>query len=146
MKQDLNKANCFINKDSEKKKSPKKRTKRQSPVKRKYESESSFKSVLDRESDSSLLHLQAMDNGYESNTSSHQVSMSTQACLLNQSERGILNLSSQVSARDNNMAAKRYPQVNEPDLLPIDEDLDDEKCSPVKPKKRTQEDSPFKKI
>ena len=63
--------------------------------------------------------------------------MSTQACILNQSERGILNLSSQVSSRDNNLAAKRYPVTTEPDLLPIDEDLDDEKCSPIKPKKRT---------
>ena len=32
-----------------------------------------------------------------------------------------------------------------PNLLPIDEDVDDEKCSPIKPKKRTAEDSPFKK-
>ena len=31
------------------------------------------------------------------------------------------------------------------DLLPIDEDVDDEQCSPIKPKKRTQEDSPFKR-
>ena len=31
-----------------------------------------------------------------------------------------------------------------PDLLPIDEDIDDEQCSPIKPKKRMSEDSPFK--
>lgn len=37
-------------------------------------------------------------------------------------------------------------RVNAPDLLPIDEDVDDEKCSPIKPKKRTKQDSPFKKI
>ena len=30
-------------------------------------------------------------------------------------------------------------------MLPIDEDVDDEKCSPIKPKKRTSEDSPFKR-
>ena len=29
--------------------------------------------------------------------------------------------------------------------MPIDEDVDDEKCSPIKPKRRTDEDSPFKK-
>ena len=44
-------------------------------------------------------------------------------------------------------ANKRYPQaVNGPDLLPIDEDVDDEKCSPIKPVKRGKgEDSPFKR-
>ena len=74
--------------------------------------------------------------------------MSTQANnLLNQSERGLLNLS-QVSARDIGAAGpKRHGagKDNGPDLLPIDEDVDDEKCSPIKPKRRTSEDSPFKK-
>ena len=44
------------------------------------------------------------------------------------------------------MTVKRMPQGSGPDfLLPIDEDVDDEKCSPIKPKKRTAEDSPFKR-
>ena len=69
------------------------------------------------------------------------MSMSTQAC-------NLLNMSQMSSARDTvtNIGGKR-PLVNNdgPDLLPIDEDVDDEKCSPIKPKKRTSEDSPFKK-
>lgn len=75
------------------------------------------------------------------------MSLSTQANLLNESNRGgTLNLSNQNSARcadPSNLVSKR---ANAPDLLPIDEDVDDEKCSPIKPKKRTKQDSPFKKI
>ena len=67
------------------------------------------------------------------------------------SERGgLANLSSQMSAREvGSLAAgnKKYQGAasGRPDLLPIDEDVDDEKCSPIKPKRRTSEDSPFKK-
>ena len=76
------------------------------------------------------------------------MSMSTQAGgLHNQSDRAaMLNLSS-ASGRDLSVVTnKRYPQViGGPDLIAIDEDVDEEKCSPIKPKKRTSEDSPFKK-
>ena len=40
------------------------------------------------------------------------------------------------------------PQVESDEILDTlerDEDVDDEKCSPLKPKARTSEDSPFKK-
>ena len=63
--------------------------------------------------------------------------MSTQA--------NVLNLSSQTSARDTSNIGKKFPPGNGPDLLPIDEDIDEQQCSPVKPKKRTKEDSPFKR-
>lgn len=69
-----------------------------------------------------------------------------------------LNISSQSSARITAASATQSSDVvAKPrcyqaaannavaDLLPIDEDVDDEKCSPIKPKKRTQEDSPFKR-
>ena len=79
--------------------------------------------------------------------------MSTQANILNQSERGgLLNLSQVSSARDvtglagSKRAGFPAPGGNGQDLLPIDEDVDDEKCSPIKPKKRTSEDSPFKRF
>lgn len=55
---------------------------------------------------------------------------------------------SQGSVRDlqTGVNGKRFIQAGgAPDLLPIDEDVDDEKCSPIKPKRRTDEDSPFKK-
>ena len=59
----------------------------------------------------------------------------------------------QATARDNsasaatagNLGGARRYQADGPDLLPIDEDVDDEHCSPIKPKKRTSEDSPFKR-
>ena len=127
-------------------KSPKK--KRNSPIKRKYDSVSSFRGLLDRDSDSSIMQLNVPESGNESDA---QCSLSTAANLLNQSERGTLNLTSQQSsARGDShlsMANKRYPQGgNGPDLLPIDEDVDDEKCSPIKPVKRGKgEDSPFKR-
>ena len=71
------------------KKSPKKQ--RNSPIKRKYDSVSSFRALLDRDSDSSMLHMNVPESGNESDA---QCSMSTAANLLNQSERGILNLTS----------------------------------------------------
>lgn len=76
--------------------------------------------------------------------------MSTQANLLNLSERGGFLDISRTSARGDTSinlgnGGKKVPQIGVPNLLPIDEDVDDEKCSPIKPKKRTDEDSPFKK-
>ena len=78
------------------------------------------------------------------------MSMSTQ--VMNLSERGsaLNNLASQHSAREVGSigGVKKYPggaAGGQPDLLPIDEDVDDEKCSPLKPKRRTSDDSPFKK-
>ena len=61
--------------------------------------------------------------------------MSTQAHLLNSttSER----------TANNRKAAHNVPPAG--NLLPIDEDLNDEKCSPIKPRKRTKNDSPFKR-
>ena len=38
------------------------------------------------------------------------------------------------------------PGGNGQDLLPIDEDVDEQQCSPIKPKRRTSEDSPFKRF
>lgn len=87
--------------------------------------------------------------------------MSTQANFLNLSDRGgildisrtshrenPINLGGANAAASSNIAAnaKKIAQAGVvPNLLPIDEDVDDEKCSPIKPKKRTAEDSPFKK-
>ena len=77
-----------------------------SPKKRKYDSVSSFRGLLnvaDRDSDSSMMHL-VNDNGYGSDGA--QMSMSTQAGL-----PGMLNLS-QASARGGDssmMTVKRMP-------------------------------------
>lgn len=78
------------------------------------------------------------ESGYESGAG--HLSMSTQANLVNMS-----TASNQATAREGAALATRKYQAEGPDLLPIDEDIDDEKCSPVKPKKRTSEDSPFKR-
>ena len=73
--------------------------------------------------------------------------MSTQANPLNQSERGgLLNLSQVSSARDVKRAGYPAQGGNDQDLLPIDEDVDEQHCSPIKPNKRTIQDSPFKRF
>ena len=72
-------------------KSPKKN--RNSPIKRKYDSVSSFRALLDRDSDSSMIHLMNVPDN-SGNDSDAQMSMSTAANLLNQTDRGMLNLSS----------------------------------------------------
>lgn len=55
-------------------------------------------------------------------------------------------LTSQLSERSTvgGAAGKKFQQNND-DLMQIVEDEDEQKCSPIKPKKRTQLDSPFKK-
>jgi len=78
-------------------KSPNKRRKSPSKKKRKLDqSISSFRAILDRDSDSSsIMPIHFSDGGYDSGVG--HTSMSTQANLLNQSER--INISS-LSARD----------------------------------------------
>lgn len=125
-------------------KSPKKKIR--SPKKqRRRDSLSSFRNLLDRDSDSSMLPSFTGDQGYDS---AAQMSMSTQANALNLSERGNLlnqSVNSVREAANIGGAGKKYPPTNALDLLPIDEDVDEQQCSPIKPKKRTTEDSPFKR-
>ena len=63
-------------------KSPKKNS-RNSPIKRKYDSVSSFRALLDRDSDSSMIQLMNVPD-HSGIDSDAQMSMSTQANLLNQ--------------------------------------------------------------
>ena len=132
--------------ESQHQKSPKKRNR--SPRKtKKRDSLSSFRNLLERDSDSSMLPFPTDQGGYDS---SAQISMSTQANALNLSERGTMLNQSLGSVRDvsgNVGGGKKHQQNNGNalDLLPIDEDIDEQQCSPIKPKKRTKEDSPFKR-
>ena len=94
--------------DTVKQNSPRKKKSRNSPCKRKYDSVSSFRALLNGDSDSSMLNLQVDSAGYDSGV---QASMSTQANnLLGLSEKtqsmqgtsttasNILNISQQSSS------------------------------------------------